>query len=804
MAKKFTKKIIKKGKKTKKMKKVFKDTTPNIGYYSNEQECKRNTIRPNVITNPKFTSFPNVFDQTYFTAGDVADFEKYGLLPLRTKKLKKYSSKKSIELSELYKGFNFESVKNTFNYIFNHLKKGVFVLIKDNKLDVFLPFSNSRFRNSDEILKQLYINEEDKKDLKNFVDSKDSNERKMLWNKLAKTVIEKLQPKFKGRLNTNRQLWNAQNNCLIKANVENLEGERSLNVYKDFLEQLCEYEKVPDSVFFINKKDFAVLKKNLSNPFDDLMDSEVKLPEEYRNKTYCPIFSSSVSSDFSDILIPTEDDWRKYSGMYYTEYNPKNACKQPSEPKKTEWDSKIEKLIFRGKLTGCASEYHTNIRLKAAKLGQEFPELLDVGLVNFNTRLKKAKGQPVSVFDPKEFGIELKDKIDDTYKLKFKYILNLDGNVSAFRLGSELASGSVIFLPESSFKMWYSDKLIPYKHYIPIHKNLENLIEQIEWCKKNDDKCKNISENALKLHTKLFSKEKILKYFNSKLKEIAVARSSDFFEKPTTKPNLNIITIFREDVSGKRTSQKEKFLEIMPKLFEDVATVNIIVVEQSQDGRKFNIGKLKNIGFDIATKLKLKGHFIFTDIDMIPDTRLMKYYLKTPDVPTALAVRGTRYSYGKINEYNPPFLGGVVAFTENNYKKVNGYPNNAVGWGGEDDMIRNRLQYANLEIGFPSEGSVIDLEETTLQNKLMTLKVNNLKENQKYEKIAHDTNTWKTNGVNNLNYTIISKNKTKNIRHYVVNIDSHIDMEKQPELFNFDNEVLKMTKLSNFKVKKID
>jgi hypothetical protein len=288
------------------------------------------------------------------------------------------------------------------------------------------------------------------------------------------------------------------------------------------------------------------------------------------------------------------------------------------------------------------------------------------------------------------------------------------------------------------------------------------------------------------------------------LKELAVARSSDFFEKPTTKPNINIITIFREDVTGKRTKQKEKFLEIMPKLFEDIANVNIIVVEQSQDGRKFNIGKLKNIGFDIATKLKLKGHFIFTDIDMIPDTRLMKYYLKTPDVPTALAVRGTRYSYGKINEYNPPFLGGVVAFTEKNYKKVNGYPNNAVGWGGEDDMIRNRLQYANLEIGHPSGGSVIDLEQTTLQNKLMTLKVNNLKENQKYEKIAQDTNTWKRNGINSLNYKVISKEKKKNIHHYVVDIETNIDMEKQPELFNFKNEVLKMTKINNFKVKKID
>ena len=151
---KFTKKIIKKNKtknktrsKTNNQPKSNKNTTPNVGYYSNEQECKRNTVRPNVITNPKFTRFPNIFDQTYFTAGDVADFEAHAYLPLRFKKMKNYSSKKSMKLSELHKNYNFQSVKNTFNYIFNHLKKGIFVMIKDNKLDVFLPFSNAMFRN---------------------------------------------------------------------------------------------------------------------------------------------------------------------------------------------------------------------------------------------------------------------------------------------------------------------------------------------------------------------------------------------------------------------------------------------------------------------------------------------------------------------------------------------------------------------------------------------------------------------------------------------------------------------------------
>jgi hypothetical protein len=249
--------------------------------------------------------------------------------------------------------------------------------------------------------------------------------------------------------------------------------------------------------------------------------------------------------------------------------------------------------------------------------------------------------------------------------------------------------------------------------------------------------------------------------------------------------------------------QKEKFLKIMPKLFEDVANVNIIVVEQSQDGRKFNIGKLKNIGFDIAIKKKLKGHFIFTDIDMIPDSRLMKYYLKTPEVPTALAIRGTRYSYGNINANNPPFLGGVVTFTEKDFKKVNGFPNNTLGWGGEDDMLRNRIHYNGIGIGYPSDGSIIDLEETSIQNKLMNLKANNLKETQKYEKIAKDTETWNRNGVNDLTYTIESKEKKRNVHHFVVDIETHKDMKENPDLFQFETEVTQNVKITDFKIKQV-
>ena len=72
----------------------------------------------------------------------------------------------------------------------------------------------------------------------------------------------------------------------------------------------------------------------------------------------------------------------------------------------------------------------------------------------------------------------------------------------------------------------------------------------------------------------------------------------------------------------------------------------------------------------------------------------------------------------------------------------------------------NRIHYNDLGIGYPSDGSIIDLEETSIQNKLMNLKANNLKETQKYEKIAKDTETWNRNGVKS---PVRKKNNTRRL-----------------------------------------
>ena len=79
-----------------------------------------------IQTNPKFSSF----DQTIYHAGDEDDFQKYGLLPFRYYfSNEEYKTRIKQPIFKLYKNIDYESVYNTFTYLFYKFKKSIFVVI---------------------------------------------------------------------------------------------------------------------------------------------------------------------------------------------------------------------------------------------------------------------------------------------------------------------------------------------------------------------------------------------------------------------------------------------------------------------------------------------------------------------------------------------------------------------------------------------------------------------------------------------------------------------------------------------------
>jgi len=87
----------------------------------------------------------------------------------------------------------------------------------------------------------------------------------------------------------------------------------------------------------------------------------------------------------------------------------------------------------------------------------------------------------------------------------YKYQVNIDGTVAAYRFPYLLAGNAVVFKQESPFYEHFYKSLIPNEHYIPFKRNLTDLVDQIKWAIAHDERVQSISKNGHK-----FAQENLL------------------------------------------------------------------------------------------------------------------------------------------------------------------------------------------------------------------------------------------------------------------------------------------------------
>lgn len=244
----------------------------------------------------------------------------------------------------------------------------------------------------------------------------------------------------------------------------------------------------------------------------------------------------------------------------------------------------------------------------------------------------------------------------------------------------------------------------------------------------------------------------------TKISKKTKSAADDFLELADS-TSVAIIVPYRDlHEKQQRAAHLKAFLPHMHNFFAKikgkglVSDYHLYIVEQSDDGRKFNRGKLLNIGFDVARKSG-RSHdvFIFHDVDLLPQDDLGVWYAKFPKRPIHIARVWDRYSN------NPKYFGGVVSFSSSDYKRINGYPNTFWGWGGEDDEMQRRLERLGIQFEFPDKGTLTDLENMTLHEKLDFLRSNKeWKCMVKWEAADEHEKTWKTNGMHDLKYNILT------------------------------------------------
>ena len=120
----------------------------------------------------------------------------------------------------------------------------------------------------------------------------------------------------------------------------------------------------------------------------------------------------------------------------------------------------------------------------------------------------------------------------------------------------------------------------------------------------------------------------------------------------------------------------------------------IFIVEQTDDF-KFNRAFLLNIGH-LQAKMENYSCIVFHDVDMLPENNFCQYKCEN-STGIHLASRQRKWNY-KPPSYR--YFGGISLQTTEMLNTVNGNPNRYFGWGGEDDILRTRLEKSGFQIKY--------------------------------------------------------------------------------------------------------
>jgi hypothetical protein len=294
------------------------------------------------------------FQQDYYTAGDYEQFISF--LNQHRKEMKScHVLEEADDFQEEIRdkidwGFykTGPNIMSTFEYIFYKFKKGIYIQIVNNQLNIFLPFSNVYFEND-------------------YNDLLSINKQKYPSFEEMYSTICKIEdrPFNKDKINRHTKLWYC-NNGLVRYEYPIHENDTGFHQIYSMFEMLCKEKKIPDCEFFINKRDFPILRKDLCEPYTAIFGDNVPL-KSFKQFNYLPILGMCSHPDYADIPIPTWEDWARCQFLHDGKTF-KKMHRESNDYFPIGWSKKKPTLIFRGASTGLGTTVHTNPRLFFSKL----------------------------------------------------------------------------------------------------------------------------------------------------------------------------------------------------------------------------------------------------------------------------------------------------------------------------------------------------------------------------------------------------------------------------------------------------
>lgn len=139
-------------------------------------------------------------------------------------------------------------------------------------------------------------------------------------------------------------------------------------------------------------------------------------------------------------------------------------------------------------------------------------------------------------------------------------------------------------------------------------------------------------------------------------------------------------------------------------LSDDSSDIELLILEQSDDNRRFNIGKLINVGFDLFKKnQKSNSIYMFHPVDFIPKkfNQYFDFINKVPKDGILCVCDNEVVAEGFETTYK------ACVYTNYSMEKTNGYPNGFWAWGAEDMCFLSRIDYLKIERKFIDFGPTL-------------------------------------------------------------------------------------------------
>lgn len=177
------------------------------------------------------------------------------------------------------------------------------------------------------------------------------------------------------------------------------------------------------------------------------------------------------------------------------------------------FDKKEKVAFFRGAASGCGIEgpdWAESPRGRLVKYGTELnqPEKIDAKF----TRVSHLEPEQRKLFTDLNF---IDSEIPFHDFLRYRYLINVDGYCCAWvSMFTKLSSSSLLINVESDYRQWYYEDLVPWRHFVPVKKDLSDFLELYDWISNNDGQVQNIVSNANNAMSEIT--------FNNSVEEVAL------------------------------------------------------------------------------------------------------------------------------------------------------------------------------------------------------------------------------------------------------------------------------------------